>query len=385
MPSLGADMDAGTLVEWLKKPGDALKRGDIVAVVETQKGAIEIEVFEAGVLDRIVANLGDEVPVGHVLAVIRTAGEEAVTVAEPDMRSSVATAQASTTPARLERAIPISGPAPEARAKVTPVARRLAAERGIDLTAIAPGPMGVIGLDEIESAPAVRPAARTARIDQAEVRKAIASAMARANREIPQYYVSLTIDVTPMMTWLGERNASRPVEQRVLYAVPLLRAVALAFRRFPHLNGSFVDGHFVAADQINVGVAIAMRGGGLISPAILETDTHDLDTLMWKLADLVKRVRSGGLRSSELSMSTVTLTNLGERTADAILPIIYPPQVAIVGCGQVRPRPWVVGGAVVQRQLLDVTLAGDHRASDGRTGAQYLAQLESLLSQPEAL
>ena len=132
-------------------------------------------------------------------------------------------------------------------------------------------------------------------------------------------------------------------------------------------------------------IAIAVRGGGLMTPAILDTDTHDLDALMQKLNDLVRRVRTGGLRSSELSMGTVTLTNLGDNTADRILPIIYPPQVAIIGCGQIHERPVVVDGAVVPRKVMDVTLGGDHRASDGRTGARYLSELASSLSQPEDL
>ncbi len=173
--------------------------------------------------------------------------------------------------------------------------------------------------------------------------------------------------------------------QRILYAAPLVRAVALGFRKYSDLNGFYEDGQFRRAEKVNVGVAIATRGGGLITPAILEADTSDVDTMMIRLNDLVKRVRTGGLRSSELSMGTVTLTNLGERTADAIMPIIYPPQVAIVGCGQIRSRPWVVDGAIMPRQLMEVTLAGDHRASDGRAGAQFLAFLESLLAQPEAL
>ena len=387
MPSLGADMDAGTLAEWLKMPGDEVKRGDIVAVVETQKGAIEIEVFEPGVLDSIVAVPGERVPVGHVLARFRDVGEA------PGPRAAVVPPPrpaAAVTPAPERSAAGIAVPMPQTapafgRVKVTPAARRLASLKRIDLSSVTPGQDGVVGLRQIEAVQLAQPPKARKRADLAEMRKAIAVAMSRSKREIPHYYVSLTMDVSPTMSWLSDRNRDRPVEQRLHYAAPLLRAVALSFRKFTGLNGHFIDGEFKAAEHVNVGMAIAMRGGGLIAPAIVETDTLDLETLMRKLNDLVKRVRSGGLRSSELSMGTVTFTNLGEDSADIIMPIIYPPQVAILGCGQIKQRPWVSDGAVAPRALMTATLAGDHRVSDGRMGAQMLAHLQSLLLKPEVL
>ena len=217
------------------------------------------------------------------------------------------------------------------------------------------------------------------------MRKAIAAAMTRSNREIPHYYVSSEIDVSPFMAWLAERNATCEVEHRVLYAAPLLRAIALTLRKSPSLNGTYENGTYIPAQRINIGMAIATRKGGLITPALLDADTFDVDALMTRLNDLVGRTRKGGLRSSELSLGTITLTNLGEGTADTMMPIIYPPQVAIIGCGQIRMRPWVHEGAIMPRHLLNVTLAGDHRVSDGRQGARFLSQLASLLSQPEAL
>lgn len=393
MPSLGADMDSGTLVEWMKAPGDEVKRGDIIAVVETQKGAIEIEVFEDGVLEELLANPGDEIPVGRTLAYIRAPSETARQqrgAVTPVPESETQAVKPLATSTGIPPATPL--PSPMQVARMTPAARRLAAEHQIDPANLKAGTDGVIGLNEVQASiaaastrPETRPKPKAHGIDPDEMRRAIAAAMTRANREIPHYYVTSTVDMTPMMTWLTARNVNHPVEDRLLYAAPLLRAVALGFKKFPDLNGIFENGAFRPAEQVNIGVAISVRGCGLITPAILDTDAHDVDALMKKLNDLVKRARGGGLRSSELSMGTATLTNLGERTADALMPIIFPPQVAIVGCGQISERPWVVDGEVVVRQLIDITFAGDHRASDGRRGAQFLSHVASLLGNPEEL
>lgn len=385
MPSLGADMDVGTLVEWLKRPGDAVKRGDIVAVVETQKGAIEIEVFDDGVLDEILTPPGTKVPVGQVIAVILGKDEArgvapALPPTEPQPAATTVKAAKPTVSAALS--------VPEvsaARVRVSPAARRRADELGIDLSSVNPGPDGVVGLEQVEAARPKGAERKPGGILLDEMRKAIAAAMAKSHREIPHYYVSSTIDVSPMMSWLEAENARRPIPSRLLYAAPLIRAISLALARTPELNGHYADGRFSAAEHVNMGIAIAMRGGGLIAPAIREVETLGLDKIMDKLRDLVARVRGGRLRSSELSEGTVTFSNLGEDTADEVLPLIYPPQVAIVGCGRISERPWVDGGKVVSRQTMTVSVAGDHRVSDGRRAAQFLTRLEQLLRSPETL
>jgi pyruvate dehydrogenase E2 component (dihydrolipoamide acetyltransferase) len=380
MPALGADMDWGIVVEWLKHPGDALKRGDIIAVVETQKGAIEIEVFEDGVLDAIAVEPGRKVPVGEVLATIRGPSEKA------EAETAAVTAPVAETPKPVvSPPVPVSAlPPTTGGLKVSPAARREAERSGIDLSTVAPGPRGVIGLRELEAAVSVRGAGPKG-LDLDEMRKAIAAAMARAKREIPHYYVARTIDVTPLMDWLQTENARRGVAERLLYVVPLLKAAALALKKTPQLNGRFEDGVFHPSETVHIGAATAIRGGGLIAPAIHDVDTLDLDALMEKLRDLVARVRGGRLRSSEMMDPTVTLSNLGEDTADEMFPVIYPPQVAIIGCGAITERAWVVDGNVVPRQVITVSVAGDHRVSDGRTAAQFLNRLDRLLQTPGAL
>lgn len=391
MPSLGADMDDGTLVEWMKQPGDHVRRGDAIAAVETQKGAIEIESFETGVLDDIRVQVGEKVPVGTVLAMIRTDGEaESTAPSAPPTPPSPPAGE----PARTS--VP-SVPAPASAAgsignvRITPAARQRARERGIDMATVARGPDGVIGLREVDAAassagPSRAPAAAKPGLDLAEMRKAIAAAMARSWREIPHYFVRSVLDMEPMLAWLEQRNADRPVAGRLHYAVPLIKATALALKAVPVLNGQRDDdGGFRPADAVHLGIAIALRGGGLVAPAILDAERLDLDTLMQRLDDLVRRVRTGRLRSSEMTAATATFSNLGEHTADALQPVIYPPQVAIVGCGCIAERPWAEANALSVRRTLEVTVGGDHRVSDGRSAARLLNDLARRLSHPEQL
>ena len=376
MPSLGADMDEGTLVEWLKKPGDQLKRGDIIAVVETQKGAIEIEVFHDGVLEATHVKSGTRVPVGEVLATIRTAEE-------PESAQPV--------PPEVVAQKPVYAPPAQVAAlftpglKITPAASSRAEELGIDIQSVSPGQDGIIGLKEIESpsAPAKPKSARGINLD--EMRKAIAAAMARSKREIPHYYVSSIIDMTAMMEWLATENARRAVPDRLLAAVPIIKACALGLQQVPELNGHFLDDRPMRIAEVKMGIGIAMRGGGLIAPALALPDALSLPEIMQRLSDLVARVRGGRLRSSELTEATVTISNLGDNSADMVLPVIYPPQVAIIGVGQIIARPWVVNDGLAVRKLATFAVAGDHRANDGRSAARFLRLLGEILQKPEML
>ena len=221
--------------------------------------------------------------------------------------------------------------------------------------------------------------------DLQQMRQAIAAAMGRSKREIPHYYLSSQIDFHAAQAWLLDYNRDREPEQRLLPAVLLLKATALALREQPRLNGFYQDGAFLPGAGIHVGWAVALRGGGLIAPAVHDADRLALPELMAALRDLVQRARSGGLRSSELTDPTVTVTSLGERGAEAVWGVIYPPQVAIIGFGRVVERPWVVDGQVVPRSLVQASLAADHRVSDGHLGGQLLAAIDRALQTPENL
>lgn len=386
MPSLGADMEAGRLVEWLKHPGDPVHRGDAIAVVETQKGAIEVEVFETGVLDRVLLTPGVKVPVGTPMALISTpevpptgaAAAPQIGPAAPPPSARDATLVTAVAP------VPVAGPRPH----VSPAARKLAAVHGVSVAGIAgTGPGGAVVRTDIERAdvPRAVEAAKRPGLDLGEMRKAIAAAMARSKREIPHYYLSQPIDMTAALEWLKAINSARQPPERLLLAVLLLKAVALALEDFPEFNGFYKDDGFHSSQTVHVGTAIAIRGGGLVAPAIHDADEKTLDELMTALRDLVARTRAGRLRGSELFDPTITVTSLGERGADSVLGVIYPPQVAIVGFGAPAPRPWVVDGRIEARPLVTATLAGDHRVSDGHRGALFLLKIEQRLQHPEAL
>jgi pyruvate dehydrogenase E2 component (dihydrolipoamide acetyltransferase) len=294
------------------------------------------------------------------------------------------------TRADVERVL-VPGPAAHPR-RVSPLARRIAAELHVDLDAVAgTGADGAVTKADVERAAAEgatmeRPAAtRAAAPAAAGMRQAIAAAVSRSKREIPHYYLATDIDLDPALRWLQTANLARPVSQRMLPAVLLVKAVALALRKYPEFNGTWEDGAFRPASAIHVGVAVSLRGGGLIVPAIRNTDGRTLDELMRDLDDVVQRARSGGLRISELTESTITVTNLGDQGAESVFGVIYPPQVAIIGFGRVRERPWAEDGMLGVRPIVTTTLAGDHRASDGARGSMLLAEIRRLLQEPEKL
>jgi pyruvate dehydrogenase E2 component (dihydrolipoamide acetyltransferase) len=394
MPKLGADMSAGTLIAWRKNAGDPVHRGDIVAEVETDKGVIDVEIFSTGVLDKLLIQPGEKVPVGTVLAVVRDDDAAATAKVSRPTVGVQALACRDSRRAELQPAVrsPVTGRG-AARLAISPSARRLARELGVDPSTVqGTGRGGAIAREDIEraakaTAPTTAPRApTTAAADRtSRMRQTIAVAMARSKREIPHYYLSTTIDMQRAVAWLAEENEKRPVTERLLHGVLLLKAVALALREVPELNAIWDGERVVPSEAIHVGVATSLRHGGLVAPALHDTDRLGLSELMQKFRDLVSRARSGGLRSSELSDPTITVTSLGEQGVEAVFPIIYPPQVAIVGFGKMVERPWVVEGRIVPRPLVTATLSADHRVSDGHRGGLFLAAVDRLLQEPSKL
>lgn len=411
MPSLGADMEAGTLVEWHVAPGAHVKRGDVVVLVETQKGIVEVEIWESGVIDRLLVAPGTKVPVGTVLATVRAEETRAVppvsttpapfAVAVPSTTLEGARVSSSgngraATPSTPPQAAMRSGG--EARVRASPAARQLARERGVDISNLhGTGPHGAVTRGDIERAaqpsvveeapqPQSTPTAAPSRTSGGDaMRRAIAAAMTRSKREIPHYYLSSEIDVHGALAWVEAENARRAVGERLLFAPLLLKATALALREVPELNGFYVNDAFRASSAIHVGVAIALRQGGLVAPAIHDVDRLSLGDLMTALRDLVARARSGTLKSSEMTDPTITVTSLGDQGADAVFGVIYPPQVALVGFGTPRERPWAQDGLLGVRPVVVATLSADHRVSDGHRGARFLSAVARRLSDPENL
>lgn len=370
LPALGADMDEGTLLDWKVKPGDTVSKGQVVAIVDTSKAAVDVEIWFDGVVEELKIPPGERIPVGTVLATLREPG------AAPTPAGPSAPHRASAVPPRI-----------------SPAARKRALELNVDPAGVTgTGPGGAVTLADVEQAAATvqtppfaaEPAPE--KIDrQAEMRKAIAAAMSHSKREIPHYYLAETIPMARAQAWLTAANAGRPITERLLMAVVQLKAVALALRQFPELNGYYREGAYQPAPAAHLGVAISLRQGGLIAPAIHEVGDKTLETLMGELTDLVKRTRAGSLRSSELTDATITVTNLGEQGAELVHGVIHPPQVALIGFGRIGERAWVENGALSLIPAVTASLAADHRVSDGHRGALFLIELRRLLQEPEIL
>ena len=318
MPSLGADMEAGTLVAWKKHPGEPVHRGETLAEVDTDKGVIDVEVFHDGVIDSLLVGPGTRVPVGTPLATIRDADDAAGAPAQ--------------------------------------------------------------SLFPPQSAPVIVGDDRPARM-----RRAIAAAMSRSKREIPHFYVATTIDVTALAEQVAARNNTLPPEQRLLPGAAFVKAAALAVREVPEVNAVWRNNAVDLIPDVNVGLAVSLRGGGLVVLTLRDVISHSLVRFSQQIRDLTARARTGRLKASELAGSTLTVTSLGDRGVEAVWGVIYPPQVALVGFGSVSQRPLVVDGMCVARLAVTATLAADHRALDGHRAGLYLRAVADALQQPESL
>ena len=409
MPSLGADMEAGTLVEQLISPGDMVHRGDIIAAIETQKGVIEIECFDDGILQQWLVELGRKVPVGTPLARIGPAADANVEAGgEPDEPEVPKPADPSPEPPSPEDPAPSETPPPQPgpeipypdspapeipqpldrslktvqstahRLHATPAARRLAAQKGIDLAHMAKSADAVIRHDDVlaYAAGKTEPAS--------DMRSGLAAAMSRSKREIPHYYLAHHADLTAAERFLSDINNARPPDKRYMLAGLYLKSLAKAALKFPEMNGHFENGQFRPSKEVHAGLAIRLRKGGVVAPAVMNADALDIETLMSNMRDLVTNVRAGRFRASSLG-ATITLTSLGERGVDRLYGVIYPPQVAIVGIGTPNLEPVVREGKIVPRLMTSITLAADHRVSDGHRGAQFLKCIADYLQEPDKL
>jgi len=412
MPSLGADMEAATLVKWRVKPGDAVKRGDVIAEVDTEKGIIDIECFESGVIEKINVEPGAKIPVGTAMAVIQGTGVPAATPAEKPKVALVEAPVPHASPlarkiaaelgvdlsklqgtgpgglidrADVEHAAsPAPAPAIQVageRLKASPLARRLAAELGVDLSALQ-GTGGIIERADVERAAAAKKPAPEKTGEG--MRRAIAAAMSKSNHEIPHYYLQTRIDMSAALKWLESENQKRAIKDRLLPAVLLLKTVAKALRDAPGLNGFWIDNEHRISEAIHLGFAISMKGGGLVAPAIHDVGEMSCDEIMAALRDLIPRSRSGRLRSSEMTDATLTVTSLGDLGVESVFGVIYPPQVALVGFGKIMEQPWAKDGMLGVHPIMTASLAADHRATDGHLGAQFLDALNHHFQTPES-
>ncbi|MBB5155999.1 dihydrolipoamide acetyltransferase family protein [Saccharopolyspora phatthalungensis] len=427
MPSLGADMERGTLVEWLVHPGDTVHKGDLVAAVDTEKATIEVECFDTGIIDRLLVEPGQTVPVGTPLAVISAGAQGApsgpapaepaaekpppprkhkAALATPPVRKLAAQHGidlaavhgtghgGAITHADVEAAIQqrtephLTAPA-AARQRISPYARRLAAELGVDPSLVTgTGADGAVRARDVRAAaqePTTTAPAPSVSRGSTAMRQAIAALMTKSKHEIPHYYLTSTIELSTALEWLRERNRRALVADRIVPAALLLKATALAARDVPDLNGHWINDHFEPADAVHLGVAVALHGGGLLTPSIVDAEQLPLTEIMRRLRELVSRARTAHLHSSDTTPATITVTNLGDLGVESVQGVIYPPQVALIGFGAVVHRPWAVGDLIGIRPIVTATLSGDHRATDGATGGRFLTTIDTFLQHPEEL
>lgn len=393
-------MEDGTLMQWRMKKGDTVNRGDVIAEVETQKGLIEIEVFEEGTIEDLLIDEGTKVPVGTILALIKpkvaiegqssTQGEKAELQPieeKPEVKPKEEKAKEDPTVSRDSKE----------KVMASPLAKRIATEHHIDLSQLqGSGEDGAITKQDVEQAitqqngKRAKATAKKPSDDSTDnsaanaVRSAIAAAMSKSKSEIPHYYLEKNMDMMSALTWMNEANKDRTVKKRLLPAALMIKAVALALRKIPELNAFWENG-LQLKEKINIGFVVALRNGGIIVPALHSPDLKTLDEIMEDLNDIIPRAKALKLRSSELSDSTITLTSIGEGGADSIYGIIYPPQVAIIGFGNISEQAFADKGMLGVRSMVRVSLAGDHRATDGLTGSRFLSSLNNYLQNPEEL
>lgn len=375
MPSLGADMESAVLMEWKVKEGESVSKGDIIAEVETSKGVIEIEVFEDGVIEKLLVKEETDCAVGTPLAVIRSKEQEVEEKESQEFKidespQKVLEPEEKKTDEKVFKQ----------RIKISPAARKKAKELGVELSEVQ-GDKKEIHLRDIESETVPKKSEHPA----SGMRQAIAKAMSLSNAQIPHYYLSSSINMSPALKWLEEVNRNRAIQERILPAALLIQAVVYALKEVPELNGFWRNDALEISKEINPGIAIALRKEGLITPAILNANELNLDGTMKSLSNLIERTRSGKLRNSEITEQTITITNLGDLGAESVFGVIYPPQVALVGFGRIMNVPWAEGDTLSVRKVLQATIAGDHRATDGRIGGKFLDKLNQILQTPQEL
>ncbi len=443
MPQMGYDMHEGKVVRWLKKEGEEVIRGEVIAEIETDKATVDYEAYTGGVMAKIVAEVGATIPVGQLIAVITAPGE----AIPEDILTDAAVAASADSPAPA----PVETPAPAADAaaddgevRASPLARRLANERGIDLSTLnGTGPGGRIteadipeqgapaaavngyvkasplakrlarerGIDlstltgtgpggritEVDvpehAAPAAAPASddgaapaalTSESVELSRMRQAIARVTVDSKREAPHFYVAVDIDMTKAMSFRRDLNDELDTEKRVSVNDFIVKASAIAISRHPKFNSFFRDDHLQMNASINVGIAIALESG-LIVPGINGCESKSLVEIAVASRDLVARANSGTLRNDEYSGTTFSVSNLGMFDIESFTAIIFPPHAAVLAVGTVKEQPVVRDGELAVAQIMKTTLSTDHRVADGAEAAQFLVEIKKLLENPISL
>jgi pyruvate dehydrogenase E2 component (dihydrolipoamide acetyltransferase) len=414
MPKLSDTMTEGTLIKWRKNEGDKVSTGDVLAEIETDKATMEMEVFDDGVLHKHLIAEGAKVPIGGRIALLLVKGEAPPTE-DPAPADGKTPAPAKPAPAAAPTAeatgskaasSPLSAPAPAPsgsgeRVKASPLAKKIAAEKGVDLSSLSgSGPGGRIVAKDVEGAQAGTPAAPKAaapapvaaapakegdqRIPLSGMRRVIAERLLLSKTTIPHFYLNIEVDAGPLMKFRSEANAASEAAGGTKFTVNdfVLKAVVAAAVKVPAVNASFAGDAIIQYGSVNLSVAVAVEEG-LVTPVIRDSQKKSLREISAAVKDLATRARNKKLKPEEYQGGTITVSNLGSYGIDSFSAIINPPQALIIAVGAIVKKP-VVGAndAIVAGQRMAIGLSADHRVVDGAVGAQYLAELRKLIESP---
>ncbi len=409
MPKLGFDMAEGTLARWVIAEGGSVEKGQVLAEIETDKATVEVESSASGVLKRQIVAEGTVVPVGDPIAIIAAPDEEVsediLAAAPAGAEHQPAEAKAVDAPPKVEEAPPPE-PAAQAGARISasPLARRMAADAGLDLRQMrGSGPGGRIVKADVEkalAAPAVRPAAAAElpaapmpvwqpgaptppdeRVPLDRLRAIIARRMSESKQQLPHFYVTSEVDAEPMMTARKQVNALMPEEQKISVNDFIVKAAALALRQFPNINASLDGKEIVRHGHVNIGVAVALEQG-LMTVVCKDADQKPLRLISQEVREMAGRARQGKVRPDDIEGSTFSISNLGMFDVEDFIAIINPPEAAILAVGSVKETPVVAGGALKAGLRMKITLSADHRVTDGAEAARFMQALKKILENP---
>lgn len=401
MPKLGFDMAEGTLVRWVKLEGETVNKGDILAEIETDKATVEVESSFAGVVHKHLVEQGSVVPVGTPIAIIAAPGEqvEDIPTTQPAQEVPAQAQTPQTAPAAPVQ--PAATPtAPAGPVKASPLARRMAAEQGLDMhTLRGSGPGGRIVKRDVENAlksipasfpikPATPPAQmistaipgdETVPVDR--LRAAIGRRMVESKQQVPHFYVTHACRVDELMSLRKKINSTLPEGEKISVNDFIIKAAGLALRRYPNLNASLNGDVILRHGDVNVGVAVAVPGG-LLTVVNRNTDQKPLRVISREVREMVTRARDGKVRPDDIEGSTFSISNLGMFDVDSFVAIINPPEAAILAVGSVQEVPVVEDGQIKPGMVLKITLSADHRITDGAEAAQFLQAMAEYLENP---
>jgi pyruvate dehydrogenase E2 component (dihydrolipoamide acetyltransferase) len=411
MPKLSDTMEEGTIVEWKKKDGDEVKTGDVLAEVESDKATFDLEAESDGVL-KILVDQGVPAKIGAPIARIGEADASAPAPAKPSAKLPAAAPAAKAAPpkeAPKEQAPPPEEPVSEngqedgqGQVRASPLARRLAAEMGVDLSSLkGSGPEGRIVKEDVIAAGGARQKSERRRpqpvaapptgpdvevIEPSRMQATIARRMAEAKSTIPEFQVTVEARVDEAVRMRQQLKDSVPAAEKVTITDFLVRACALALRKFPEVNTSWADGRFQRKRSINIGLAVApSQGMGLLVPVVHDADAKDLIQISIESRQVIERARSGRPNEGDLSGATFSISNLGMYGVDEFVAIINPPEAAILAVGMIKDVPVVVDGRIVPGKVMRMTLSVDHRVFYGATAAQFMAEVKRLIENPVTL